>query len=201
MAQKGKVTEWYVDKGYGYIVPESEAIRIKFLLKDVKNSVNVGQIRQPVRFVITNDEQGNRRASKIEGMRPFPWGILVTVWFFASLVGCVLFWQYPAEVLYYYIAMSLLILLVYMSDKRSEKRNKSITGESSILFISLLGGWPGNAIGQYSFNLKPKSAVFKLLLFFVVLAHIGLIAWTLTPSGTTELHQWVGSGMELIKKN
>ncbi len=191
MVLKGKITEWYVDKGYGYIIPDTGALRIKFLLSEVRNSVNIGEIKQPVRFVINQDENGNRRATRVEGTRPFPWMTLIVVWFTATLIGCVYFWQYPVLVPYYYFAVSFVLLVVYWFDKRSEKRNKAVTGESALLFLSLLGGWPGAVVGQYVLNLNPKSFVFQLLFFFVMVFHISFVGWTLTPEGATTLNQWI----------
>ncbi len=191
MVLKGKITEWYVDKGYGYIIPDTGALRIKFLLSDVRNSVNIGEIKQPVRFVITQDENGNRRATRVEGTRPFPWMTLIVVWFTATLCGCVYFWQYPLIVPYYYLAASSVLLVVYWFDKRSEKRNKPVTGESALLFLSLLGGWPGAVVGQYVLNLNPKSIVFQLLFFWLMVLHIVTVGWTLTPEGTVMLQRWL----------
>ncbi len=191
MALKGTITEWYIDKGYGYIIPDTGALRIKFLLSEVRNSVNVGEIKQPVRFVIAQDENGNRRATHVEGTRPFPWMTLIVVWFTATLCGCVYFWKYPTLVPYYYLVSSCVVMLVYWFDKRSEKRKKAVTGESALLFLSFLGGWPGAVIGQYIFNLNPKSFVFQLLFFIVMVTHIAVVGWTLTPEGGTILHQWI----------
>ncbi len=191
MALKGTITEWYIDKGYGYIIPDSGALRIKFLLSEVRNSVNIGAIKQPVRFVITQDEHGNRRATHIEGTRPFPWMLLIVVWFFATLAGCIYIWQYPVVVSYYYLATSSILIVVYWFDKRSEKRKKAVTGESALLFLSALGGWPGAAIGQYVFNLNAKSFVFHLLFVLIVIGHIAAIGWTLTPGGELYLEKWI----------
>ncbi|MGG5574542.1 DUF1294 domain-containing protein [Vibrio diazotrophicus] len=191
MALKGTISEWYIDRGYGYIIPDSGALRIKFLLSDVKNSVNIGELKQPVRFVIAQDENGNRRATHVEGVRSFPWATLIVVWFAATLGGCVYFWQYPLLIVYYYLGATAIVLAIYLLDKRNEKRNKAVTGESALLFLSLLGGWPGAVIGQYSFNLQPKSFTFQLLFFFVMLLHIAFLVWSLTPEGSVQLREWV----------
>jgi len=191
MALKGTITEWYVDKGYGYIIPDAGALRIKFLISEVRNSVNIGEIKQPVRFVIAQDENGNRRATHVVGTRPFPWMALVVVWFVATLGGCVYFWLYPLVVPFYYLVISLIVLLVYWTDKRSEKRKKALTGESSLLFLALIGGWPGAAIGQYLFNLNPKSFIYQFLFFLIVVAHIAMLGWTLTPEGHSNLQKWL----------
>ena len=191
MALKGTISEWYIDRGYGYIIPDSGALRIKFLLSDVKNSVNIGELKQPVRFVIAQDENGNRRATHVEGVRSFPWATLIVVWFAATLGGCVYFWQYPLLIVYYYLGATAIVLAIYLLDKRNEKRNKAVTGESALLFLSLLGGWPGAVIGQYSFNLQPKSFTFQLLFFFVMALHIAFLVWSLTPEGSVQLREWV----------
>ncbi|NIY91172.1 DUF1294 domain-containing protein [Vibrio diazotrophicus] len=193
MALKGTISEWYIDRGYGYIIPDSGALRIKFLLSDVKNSVNIGEIKQPVRFVIAQDENGNRRATHVEGVRTFPWATLIVVWFAATLAGCVYFWQYPKIIVYYYLGATAIVLAVYLLDKRNEKRTKAVTGESALLFLSALGGWPGAVIGQYSFNLQPKSFTFQLLFFIVMSLHIAFLVWSLTPEGSNQLHEWMRS--------
>ncbi len=193
MALKGKISEWYIDKGYGYITPDTGALRIKFLLSDLNNSVNIGESKQPVRFVVTQDKNGNRRATRIEGTRSFPWGTLLVVWFSATLCGGVYFWQYPLTVLYYYLVASTVVVVVYLSDKRNEKQEHPVTGESALLFLSLLGGWPGAIIGQYLCNLTMKSFTFRLLLFLLVTLHVSFFVWTLTPSGGSWLKEWLAS--------
>ncbi len=193
MALKGTISEWYIDRGYGYIIPDSGALRIKFLVSDVKNSVNLGELKQSVRFVIAQDENGNRRATHVEGTRAFPWATLIVVWFAATLGGCVYFWQYPLRIVFYYLAATVIVLFVYLLDKHNEKRTKPVTGESALLFLSLLGGWPGAVIGQYTFNLQPKSFTFQLLFFIVMAIHIAFLVWTLTPDGGANLRQWLTS--------
>ncbi|WP_165313255.1 DUF1294 domain-containing protein [Vibrio ziniensis] len=191
MALKGTISEWYLDRGYGYIIPDSGALRIKFLVSDVKNSVNLGEIKQSVRFVITQDENGNRRATHVEGTRAFPWSTLIVVWFAATLGGCVYFWKYPLFIVYYYLVATAIVFVVYLFDKRNEKRTNPVTSKSALLFLSLLGGWPGAVIGQYSFNLHPKSFIFQLLFFIVMALHVIFLVWTLTPEGGVYLRQWL----------
>jgi len=41
MALKGTISEWYIDRGYGYIIPDSGALRIKFLLSRVKTACSL----------------------------------------------------------------------------------------------------------------------------------------------------------------
>ncbi|TNF20412.1 MAG: DUF1294 domain-containing protein, partial [Vibrionaceae bacterium] len=104
MAVKGRITEWYADKGYGYVTPEADALRIKFYQQDVSNSVDLkSHSGQEVRFRIVQDEEGKRRATHLDGVRAFPWSSLTAMWFFAALVGCVIYWEYPPVVGYYYL--------------------------------------------------------------------------------------------------
>lgn len=184
MAIKGRITEWYADKGYGYVTPDADALRIKFYQQDVANSVDLASAPgQAVRFDIVQDEQGKRRATRLDGVRDFPWAPLVAMWFFAALLGCALYWDVPRAVGYYYLAASALVCGVCALDKRAEKRKKPRTSASALLFLALSGGWPGALIGQYYFNLPHRSLLFQLLMFAVALGHVMLLIWTLTPSG------------------
>lgn len=59
MAIKGRITEWYADKGYGYVTSEADALRIKFYQRDVSNSVDLsGHAGQAVRFRLVQDDAG-----------------------------------------------------------------------------------------------------------------------------------------------
>ncbi|MDT8868033.1 DUF1294 domain-containing protein [Vibrio fluvialis] len=201
MAVKGRITEWYADKGYGYVTPEADALRIKFYQQDVSNSVDLkSHSGQEVRFRIVQDEEGKRRATHLDGVRAFPWSSLTAMWFFAALVGCVLYWNYPPVVGYYYLLASILVWVIYALDKRAEKRSKPRTGASAVLFLSLLGGWPGALLGQYHLNLSHRSLLFQLFMLCIVLGHIVWLIWTLTPTGTTQLHALISTISSLLLK-
>lgn len=198
MAIKGRITEWYADKGYGYVTSEADALRIKFYQRDVSNSVDLsGHAGQAVRFRLVQDDAGNRRATHVDGVRAFPWASLLAMWFLAALVGGVVYWRYPAEVAYCYGAMSAVLWCIYGFDKRAEKRKKPRTGASALLSLALLGGWPGALLGQYHFNPPHRSLLYQIVLFFIVLSHIALLLWTLTPTGIQGLESGIASILAL----
>lgn len=193
MAVKGHITEWYAAQGYGYVTPEQDARRIKFYRQDVSRSVDSLRAGRPVRFRIVEDAQGNSRALQLDSLRPCPWLTLLSVWFLAALGGGILFWSYPLQVGLFYLILTSLLWLVCVLEWRAERHNKPVTGDAAMLFLCGIGGWPGALTGAYLFRLQARSLVYSTLLFIVIVIHIALVGWSLTPQGMQTLQPIVAS--------
>ncbi|MEZ8826437.1 DUF1294 domain-containing protein [Vibrio amylolyticus] len=195
MILKGKISERYEHKQYGYITPDSNAMRIKYHFDDIKGDPTLLVLNERVVFKLSKDKDGHTSAIKIDRLRHLHPLLIVSVWFSASLTGCVWYFNYPIDVLTYYTFINLMVILVAWLDKRAIKLNKPTTSESSYLLLALFGGWICSLIFHYAWHLKQKSFLYQVLLFFIIASHVALFGWTLTTQGTA----WLDEQLLIIK--
>ncbi|MGD8110706.1 DUF1294 domain-containing protein [Vibrio sp. TRT 17S01] len=178
---KGKITEWYGEKEYGYLTPETGGMRVKFLSADTRKIGFKPTIGQEVLFRLSQDEQGNHKATKIERMRHFYVSIIVAVWFVITLAMCVWLFAYPLVIIYYYSFISLIVMFVSWLDKRALQKGTPSTSEASYFFLSMLGGWIAESLCHYFMRLKAKSLFYRIFFSLCILVHIGFLLWSLSP--------------------
>ncbi|MGF1719616.1 DUF1294 domain-containing protein [Vibrio kyushuensis] len=189
MIIKGKISERYDNQNYGYITPDLSSLRIKFYFDDIKGDPSLLLVHDRVVFKLSKDKAGQSIATKIERLRHLHPLLIVAVWFFASLTGCVWYFGYPIDVLNYYTFINLLVIFIVWLDKRAIKLNKPTTGEASYLFFALIGGWICSLIFHYVWHLKQKSFFYQVFLFLIITGHVAFFGWTLTAYGTFWLEQ------------
>ena len=71
--------------------------------------------------------------------------------------------------MYYLISINLISFILIFIDKRKAIKNKYRVKESTLLFISLLGGCFGTLISMYLFHHKTKKLKFKLVHLFCIM--------------------------------
>ena len=68
--------------------------------------------------------------------------------------------------MYYLISINIISFILIFIDKRKAINNKWRIPESTLLFISLLGGCFGTILSMYLFHHKTKKLKFKLVHLF-----------------------------------
>ena len=71
--------------------------------------------------------------------------------------------------MYYLISINIISFILMFIDKRKAIKNKYRVKESTLLFISLLGGCFGTLISMYLFHHKTKKLKFKLVYLFCIM--------------------------------
>ena len=71
--------------------------------------------------------------------------------------------------MYYLISINLISFILIFIDKRKAINNKYRIKESTLLFISLLGGCFGTIISMYLFKHKTRKLKFKLVHLFCII--------------------------------
>ena len=71
--------------------------------------------------------------------------------------------------MYYLISINIISFILIFIDKRKDINNKYRIKESTLLFISLLGGCFGTLLGMYLFRHKTKKLKFKLVHLFCII--------------------------------
>ena len=69
------------------------------------------------------------------------------------------------------LALSVFAFFAYRSDKRSAEAGEWRVPESTLHFVSLVGGWPGAFLAQRAFRHKTSKASFQFVFWTVVLLH------------------------------
>ncbi|OBR76729.1 DNA-binding protein [Xanthomonas arboricola] len=83
----------------------------------------------------------------------------------------------PALLALWYVAASLLAMLVYRLDKSAAQRGRQRTPETTLHLIALLGGWPGALLAQALFRHKSSKAAFQLRFWITVVANVAALYW------------------------
>ncbi len=78
-------------------------------------------------------------------------------------------------VLLAYIAVNIVVFLMYVWDKHKARKGKWRTPEKTLIIAALFGPW-GGVLGMRLAHHKTNKAKFKLVYLFLVL-HIALIAY------------------------
>jgi uncharacterized membrane protein YsdA (DUF1294 family) len=82
-------------------------------------------------------------------------------------------------------ALSVFAFFAYRGDKRSAEAGEWRVPESTLHFMSLIGGWPGAFLAQRAFRHKTAKLSFQFVFWVVVLVHEfaavdSLLDWRLT---------------------
>jgi uncharacterized membrane protein YsdA (DUF1294 family) len=85
----------------------------------------------------------------------------------------------PVEVVFAYVAMSVVAIALYPFDKAAAERGRRRTPENTWHMVALLGGWPGALLAQGLFRHKSSKAAFQAVFWMTVLGSWALLGWLL----------------------
>lgn len=193
-AIKGQVVELNQNKQCGYIVPVSGRMRVTFTFDDYSESLKRLDVGQEVLFRIVKDETGQGKAVGVQMVLHCRFSLVTAIWFSLAMIGCVWYFHYPIEILIYYIGLNLLVWLVFWLDKRASQKEKPVTGESTILFLSLAGGWVASSLAPTFYKMRPKSSLYRTFFIIVIALQLAFFGWSLHPKG----ERWVGERIERL---
>lgn len=96
---------------------------------------------------------------------------------FAALA--LLAWRHllPPEVLFVYVAASVVTYMAYAWDKAAAERGAWRTRESTLHALALFGGWPGALLAQATLRHKSSKAAFQAVFWCTVLLNGAALAW------------------------
>lgn len=193
MRQKGKLRSWNDDRGFGFIVPSDGGKDVFLHISAFSNRNRRPETGQFVTYKLSADSQGRPRAANatLPGdrlARPKRKGgatgaIIISGAFLAILLASVLLNKIPALILWAYLGISVITFLWYAFDKTAAKDGAWRTPESTLHWLSLLGGWPGALVAQQTLRHKSKKKSFRTAFWFTVVANCGALAWLHTPNG------------------
>jgi len=187
MRLKGKITQWDDGKGFGFIQPMLKGERVFLHIKALQNRARRPVIGEVVTYTTTQDSKGRLQAGSVtfagEKLRlkaakagsVMP--LFVVIIFFAGLL--LAFWQgkLPAYIMPGYLILSVCTYLSYWFDKRKAQAGRWRTPESTLQFMSLLGGWPGALLAQRYLRHKSKKRSFLWQFWFTVVFNLAALLY------------------------
>ena len=189
MRYQGKIIKWYDDKGFGFVRATTDSKDVFLHISQIHKLNKRPEINEIVTYEITKDEEGRFRAinvaylleqenpRKLDNSTSFSFIFLAFIFLFAVFVlERTLKGHLPHFYIFIYLGSNLFVFLYYYQDKTSAIKNDWRTQESTLHWLSLLGGWGGAYVAQKLFRHKHKKASFmftyKLTVLFNCLAII-----------------------------
>lgn len=179
----GTVTRWEDDRGFGFITLTGGSERFFF---HISSYLSAGRPEQgeTVTFVRSSGKDGRPAAVRVRGAGKAaaeiqraagvgslaPVVLLVAAYFIADQV-----WFLPEWLPWLYIGASIVTFLVYGLDKLSARTGGERISENVLLFLGLVGGWPGAIIAQLAFRHKTVKRSFRDAFWATVALNIAAV--------------------------
>lgn len=197
MRTKGRIASWNNEKGYGFIEPQDGGGRVFIHIKAFGNPSRRPEINQVVTFSLSTDKQGRACAVNAtlagdrlqrEARRKVGSLSILGAAIFLLVVGIsVAMGKVPPLVLALYVGASLITFIAYALDKAAAQKGVWRTKESTLHFLSLVGGWPGALVAQQKLHHKSKKESFRTGFWATVVLNCAAFAWLFTSTGAATL--------------
>ncbi|KYP10660.1 MAG: hypothetical protein A0129_11680 [Limnobacter sp. CACIAM 66H1] len=202
---EGTIKTWNDDRGFGFIQSHENQVEVFVHATAFKNRHTRPQVNQRVYFNIEPGPEGKPRAINVHFSRPVSrqkiasaevpaqWGTwsFLAIPAFVFLFGVVsLVWNPPLLLALFYVVISVLTYFTYAMDKSAAKKGGWRTSESTLHWLSLLGGWPGALVGQHMLRHKSNKAPFRLIFWLTVFVNVSLFLLVASPKGQAYLEMF-----------
>jgi uncharacterized membrane protein YsdA (DUF1294 family)/cold shock CspA family protein len=193
MRYQGKIIKWHDDKGYGFVRATSDSKDVFVHISDIRHLNKRPEINELVSYELMKDDRGRFRATNvayqtsstsiksIEKPTKLNSAFLMFILIFFTLVTeRTLKGFLPVTFTLIVIGSNLLLFLYYYQDKTSAIKKTWRTPESTLHWLSLIGGWPSAYVAQKLFNHKHKKQSFVVSYKLTVLINCSaLMLYTL----------------------
>jgi uncharacterized membrane protein YsdA (DUF1294 family)/cold shock CspA family protein len=195
---KGKITTWNTGRGFGFVTPAGGGEQVFVHITAIVDRARPPAEGDMVTYDLTVDEKKRPRASRVRKSRPvFPKSrsassstssaapLIVMSLFILIVVAGVLVGRLPPVLLGIYGIVSAMTYLLYWLDKSAARRASWRTKESSLLFIGLVGGWPGAVVAQQIVRHKNRKRSFQVAFWGTALLNSIALGWLFTDGGSS----------------
>ena len=200
---QGKITSWKDEQGFGFIRPNGGGPAVFAHIKSFARRGSRPAENDIVTYQLSINEKGQHRAENVAYVRDRSSrsssssigtaGLSFAAAFLGVVGVSVLAGKAPFLVFGYYLAVSMLALIVYALDKSAARNNAWRTRESTLHLLGLSGGWPGALLAQRLLRHKSKKETFQVTFWLTVMLNCGAFAWLLSPSGAYMLQAISGA--------
>jgi uncharacterized membrane protein YsdA (DUF1294 family)/cold shock CspA family protein len=195
---KGKVTTWNSARGFGYVTPAGGGERIFVHITAIADRTRPPAEGDIVTYDLTLDERKRPRATRVKKSTPISPSsqkARASTSNVAPLTVCSLFLlivatgtlagRLPPVIIGIYCIVSIVTSLLYWLDKSAARRGAWRMQERSLLFIGLVGGWPGAVVAQRVLRHKTRKQSFQLAFWGTAVLNSIVLGWLLTDSGSS----------------
>lgn len=195
---KGTITTWNSERGFGFITPAVGGERVFVHITAIADRTRTPAEGDRVTYDLTVDDRYRPRAARVRKstpLRPSPetastttsnaMPLIVTSLFVLIVVAGTLRGRLPSAIIVTYGVVSFITFLLYWRDKAAARRGNWRTQESSLLFIGLIGGWPGAVVAQRILRHKTRKQGFQWAFWVTAAMNSIALGWLFTDSGST----------------
>ena len=182
----GTLKSWNDERGFGFIDPTQGGQEIFVHIKAFEVRAERPQVGQRLTFEVEVNPDGKKRAKLVQRVRltrafgrrrdsPAQWG---TASYFAIPAFLLLYlfvaivWRVPNWVAGLYLAASVVCFVVYAIDKSAAVAGRWRVSESTLIFLGLVGGWPGAIVAQQVSRHKSNKAAFRSVFWGSVVLNV-----------------------------
>jgi uncharacterized membrane protein YsdA (DUF1294 family)/cold shock CspA family protein len=195
---KGKITTWNSERGFGFVTPAGGGERVFVHITAIADRTRPPAEGDMVTYDLTVDERKRPRAARVRKSAPIRPNsqtasvstsgavpLIVISLFVLIVVAGTLAGRLPPVIIVIYGVVSVMTFLLYWLDKSAARRGDWRTQESSLLFIGLVGGWPGAVVAQRILRHKTRKQSFQLVFWGTAVMNSMGLGWLLTDSGSS----------------
>ena len=198
MQQKGRITSWKDDKGFGFITPIGSTKQIFVHIKSFTDRNGRPKLNQVVSYTVSKDKYGrpcaenvsipktkpsiNTNVKKTEGSSFL--SIIFVLMFSVVIFLLVVTRKIPMGMASLYLGASIVTFIIYAIDKLAAKNESRRISENSLHLLSLIGGWPGALVAQYTLRHKSKKQSFRSMFFATVVCNLSILVWLIVSKST-----------------
>ncbi len=199
MRYLGRIADWNDQKGFGFVTPNGGGDRAFVHVKAFERLSKRPATGDLVSYELQQDGRHRFNAVDIRlatqqtrkdasADNPLP-RKTISALFLAGLIAGWAFSRIPSIVPLIYGAMGSLTFLAYQIDKSAALSNRWRTKESTLQFMSLLGGWPGALLAQEILRHKTRKSEFQQVFWATVVLNCAALAWLLASGRAAVINQ------------
>jgi len=207
--QQGHIKKWQDDKGFGFI--ETEAGESVFFHVSEFKAQRRPDVGEQVVFTVGQDNQGRKQAKQVQELgfvqkqmvqknkkirqrnkkrshqADFEAGqkkrSFLGVGFYSVLILLAFMEDLSWLVVGWYVVLGLITYMMYAKDKAAAQNGDWRTPESTLHFLSALGGWVGAMFAQTYLRHKSQKPEFRMTYYLTVLINLAGLLFILAGGG------------------